>query len=140
MYVCELTKRRYRGKKPKEIRGPDDVVALVSRKIRRDPREHFLVLLLNARHEAMAVETISIGSLNASIVHVREVFRPAIVNSAASIVVAHTHPSGSPEPSEEDVTISKRLVDAGTLLGMEVLDHVILASRGVVSMRARQML
>ena len=140
MYVCELTKRRYRGKKPREIRGPDDVVALVGRRLRRDPREHFLVLLLNARHEVMAIETISIGSLNASIVHPREVFKPAIVNSAASVILTHSHPSGDPEPSEEDVSITKRLVQAGELLGIGVLDHVIVASRGVVSLRSRQML
>ena len=71
MYVCELTRRRYRGKKPQEIRGPDDVVALVGRRLRRENREHFLVLLLNARHEVIGHETVSIGSLNASIVHPR---------------------------------------------------------------------
>ena len=140
MYVCELTKRKYRGKKPREIRGPDDVVAFVGRKLRRDPREHFIVLLLNARHEVMAIETISIGSLNASIVHPREVFRPAIINSAATVVMVHSHPSGDPEPSEEDISITKRLVQAGELLGIGVLDHVIVASRGVVSLRSRQLL
>ena len=140
MYVCELTRRRYRGKEPKEIRGPDDVVALVGRKLKKDPREHFLVLLLNARHEVMGVETVSIGSLNASIVHPREVFRPAIINSAASMVLVHSHPSGDPEPSEEDLAITKRLVQCGELLGIQVLDHVIVASRGVVSFRSRQLL
>jgi DNA repair protein RadC len=140
VYVCELTKRKYRGKKPREIRGPDDVVALVGRRLRRDPREHFLVVLLNARHEVMAIETISIGSLNASIVHPREVFKPAIINSAASVVLTHSHPSGDPEPSEEDLSITKRLVQAGELLGIGVLDHVIVASRGVVSFRSRQLL
>lgn len=88
----------------------------------------------------MAIETISIGSLNASIVHPREVFKPAIVNSAASVILTHSHPSGDPEPSEEDVSITKRLVQAGELLGIGVLDHVIVASRGVVSLRSRQML
>ena len=140
MYVCELTKRRYRGKKPKDIRGPDDVVALVGRKLRREQREHFLVLLLNARHEVLGKETVSIGSLNASIVHPREVFKPAVVQSAASIVLVHNHPSGDPEPSEEDVSITKRLVQCGELLGIGVLDHVIVASRGVVSFRSRQLL
>ena len=94
VYVCELTKRRYRGKKPKEIRGPDDVVAFVGPKLRKEQREHFLVLLLNARHEVIGRETVSVGSLNASIVHPREVFRPAIIHSAAAIVLAHNHPSG----------------------------------------------
>lgn len=140
MYVCELTKRFYRGKKPREIRGPDDVVAFVGPKLRKEQREHFLVLLLNARHEVIGKETVSIGSLNASIVHPREVFRSAIVNSAASIIACHNHPSGDAEPSEEDIAITKRLVQVGELIGIAVLDHVIVASRGVVSFRSRQLL
>ncbi len=140
MYVAELTKRKYRGTKLKEIRGPDDVVAFVGPKLRREQREHFLVLLLNARHEAIARETVSIGSLNASVVHPREVFKPAVMQSAASIVLVHNHPSGDPEPSEEDLAITKRLVQAGELLGIAVLDHVIVGSRGVVSLRSRNML
>jgi DNA repair protein RadC len=140
VYVCELTKRRYRGKAPKAIRGPEDVLAIMGRKLRREQREHFIVLLLNARHEVLGKETVSIGSLNASIVHPREVFKPAVLASAASIVLCHNHPSGDPEPSEEDISITKRLVQAGELLGIGVLDHVIVASRGVVSLRARQLL
>lgn len=140
MYVCELTKRRYRGKAPKVIRGPDDVVAVIGKKLRKEKREHFVVLLLNARHEVLGRETVSVGSLNASIVHPREVFRPAILQAAASIVLVHNHPSGDAEPSEEDVGISKRLVECGELLGIAVLDHVIVASRGVVSFRSRQLL
>lgn len=140
MYVCELTKRKYRGKQPRPIRGPEDVVALVGRRLRREQREHFLVLLLNARHEVTASVTVSVGSLNASIVHPREVFKPAVVQSAASVVLVHNHPSGDPEPSEEDLSITKRLVEAGELLGIGVLDHVLIASRGVVSFRARQLL
>lgn len=137
LYVAELTKRRYRGRVPKPVRGPDDVVALLGRKLRTESREHFLVLLLNARHECTAVETVSIGSLNASIVHPREVFRPAVLAAAASIIVGHNHPSGDPEPSEEDVNITRRLVQVGELLGIALLDHVIVGSRGVVSLRER---
>lgn len=140
MYVCELTKRRYRGKQPRQIRGPDDVVALIGPKLRKEAREHFLVLLLNARHEVIGKETVSIGSLNASIVHPREVFKPAVLASAASVVLVHNHPSGDPEPSEEDLAITKRLVEGGEILGIAVLDHVIVASRGVVSFRSRQLL
>lgn len=140
MYVAELTKRRYRGKLPKEIRGPDDVVALVGKRLRKEQREQFLVILLNARHEVTAIETVSVGSLNASIVHPREVFKPAILASAASVVLVHNHPSGDPEPSEEDLSITKRLVEAGELLGIGVLDHVIVAGKGVVSFRSRQLL
>lgn len=140
MYIRELTKRRYRGKVPKAIRGPDDVVALVGKKLRTATREEFLILLLNARHEAIGRETVSVGSLNASIVHPREVFKPAIVASAASVILVHNHPSGDPEPSEEDLAITKRLVEAGELLGIGVLDHVIIARRGVVSLKTRQLL
>jgi DNA repair protein RadC len=99
-----------------------------------------VVLLLNARHELQGRETVSIGSLNASIVHPREVFQPAILHSAASVVLVHNHPSGDPEPSEEDLSITRRLVQVGDLVGIGVLDHVIVAARGVVSLRARQLL
>ncbi len=121
------------------IRGPDDVLAQV-RDLARARREHFVVLLLNARHELQCRETISIGSLNASIVHPREVFLPAILHSAASVVLVHNHPSGDPEPSEEDLSITRRLVEVGELVGIGVLDHVIVASRGTVSFRTRQLL
>ncbi len=139
-YVCELTTRKYRGKVPSPIRGPDDVVAVLGSKLAKEKREHFLVLLLNARHELISKVTVSIGSLNASVVHPREVFLPAVVGSAASIVLVHNHPSGDPEPSEEDISITKRLVECGELFGIGVLDHVIVADRGVVSFRSRQLL
>ena len=121
------------------IRGPEDVLAHVA-DLARERREHFVVLLLNARHEIQGRETVSIGSLNASIVHPREVFRPAILHAAASVVLVHNHPSGDPEPSEEDLGITRRLVEAGELVGIGVLDHVIVAGRGTVSFRARQLL
>lgn len=121
------------------IHGPDDVLAQVGDLVQAR-REHFEVLLLNARHELQRRETISIGSLNASIVHPREVFLQAILHSAASIVLVHNHPSGDPEPSEEDLSITRRLVEVGDLVGIGVLDHVIVASRGVVSFRSRELL
>jgi DNA repair protein RadC len=121
------------------IRGPDDVLSQV-RDLPRARREHFVVLLLNARHELQCRETVSIGSLNASIVHPREVFLPAILHSAASVILVHNHPSGDPEPSEEDLSITRRLVQVGELVGIAVLDHVIVAERGVVSFRSRQLL
>jgi DNA repair protein RadC len=123
----------------KPIRGPEDVLAYC-RDLPHLKREHFVVLLLNARHEVQARQTVSIGSLNASIVHPREVFRPAVVHAAAAVVLVHNHPSGDPEPSEEDLSITKRLVSAGELLGVTVLDHVIVAGRGFVSLRARNLL
>jgi DNA repair protein RadC len=121
------------------IRGPEDVLAQ-TRDLARARKEHFAVLLLNARHEMQSREIVSIGSLNASIVHPREVFLPAILHSAASVVLVHNHPSGDPEPSEEDLSITRRLVEVGELVGIQVLDHVIVAARGVVSLRSRQLL
>lgn len=121
------------------IRNPEDVLAAWPELPEAD-REVFGVLLLNARHEAKRRVVISIGSLNASIVHPREVFRPALLYSAASIVLTHNHPSGDPEPSEEDLAITGRLVGAGELLGVGVLDHVIIGRRGLMSFRARQLL
>jgi DNA repair protein RadC len=139
-YVAELTRRRYRGRVPRPVRGPDDVVALVGKRLRGESREHFVTILLNARHEALAVETVSIGSLNASIVHPREVFRPAVLVAAAAIIVAHNHPSGDPEPSEEDLNITRRLAEVGELLGIGVIDSLVIAKRGVVSLRERGLL
>src|SRR2546428_721742 len=118
-----------RGASGSPIRGPDDVLAQV-RDLPRARKEHFVVLLLNARHEVQRRETVSIGSLNASIVHPREVFLPAILHSAASVVLVHNHPSGDPEPSEEDLSITRRLVQVGELVGIGVLDHVIVAKSG----------
>ena len=136
-YVAEITKRRYRGKVPKPVRGPDDVVALIGKRLHHEARDHFLVILLNARHDALAIETVSIGSLNASIVHPREVFKPAVLASAAALILVHNHPSGDAEPSDEDLSITRRLIQVGELLGIGVLDHVIVAKRGAVSLRAR---
>lgn len=136
-YVCELTRKRSRKPLP-AIRGPQDVTTIpVIRRLIRAEKEHFLILLLNARHECMAVETVSVGSLTASLVHPREVFKPALRGTAAAILLVHNHPSHNPEPSPEDVALTQRIVKAGQLLGIEVLDHVIVARDGAVSLRQR---
>lgn len=128
---CTLAPRTLRA-----IRGPEDVYdvcrALCSRRF-----EEFHVLLLNARHEVMRRVMVSRGSLNASIVHPREVFRPAIIASAASVILVHNHPSGDPEPSDEDLSITKRLAQVGEIHGIAVLDHVVVAKGGFVSLRTR---
>ncbi|ETW92387.1 MAG: DNA repair protein RadC [Candidatus Entotheonella factor] len=88
-------------------------------------REHFVVLLLDRKHQMIGINTVSIGSLTASVVHPREVWKPAILSNAAAIICGHNHLSGDPEPSSEDRAITKRLVDSGKMLGINVLDHVI---------------
>ena len=121
------------------VRGPEDVVAAWP-ELQTADREVFGILTLNARHIATRRIIVSIGSLNASIVHPREVFRAAILHSAASLVLVHNHPSGDPEPSEEDLSITRRLVSAGEILGIGILDHVVIGSRGSVSFRAKDLL
>ncbi|MBI4353866.1 MAG: DNA repair protein RadC [Candidatus Omnitrophica bacterium] len=100
-------------------------------------KEHFVALLLDARHHLIRLSPIAIGSLSASLVHPRELFKEAIAASAAAVIIAHNHPSGDPEPSDHDLVLTKRLVQAGKLLGIEVLDHLIVASRDTVSLKAR---
>lgn len=121
------------------IRGPEQVYDLC-KDIRSANREHFVGFYLNSRHQVLRREMISIGSLNASIVHPREVFRPAIVLSAASLVLAHNHPSGDTTPSEEDVAITRRLHEAGRLLGIELVDHVVVSAESYASFRERRLM
>ena len=124
---------------PGSIRSPRDACRIVSR-IRSEDKEHFLALYLNARNVLIREETISIGSLNANIVHPREVFRPAIEAAAAAVVLAHNHPSGDVSPSQEDLRLTTRMVEAGRLIGIEVLDHVIVSAQGYLSFRSESYL
>lgn len=98
-------------------------------------KEHFVALLLDNRHRLIRMSTIAIGSLSATLVHPRELFKEAIAAHAAAVLVAHNHPSGDPEPSAGDLGLTARLMKAGALLGIEVLDHLILGSDGVVSVK-----
>jgi len=109
------------------INSAKDAVAHLQ-ELRTAKKEHFVVLYLNARNQLVHKETISIGTLNANLVHPREVFFPAIEHLAASIIVAHNHPSGGAEPSEADIMLTGRLKDAGKLLGIEIADHLIITS------------
>jgi len=118
---------------------PKDVVAQLT-ELYQNKKEHFIVLYLNARNQLVHKETLSIGTLNANLVHPREVFEPALKHSAANILVAHHHPSGDPKPSEDDLEITKRLVEAGKMMGVEVLDHVIIATNSVFSFKEEKLL
>jgi len=127
------------GEQAPLVRGPD-VVYDLTRDIRRAHREHFVGFYLNSRNQVLRREVISIGSLNASIVHPREVFVPAIAVSAAGLILAHNHPSGDPTPSEEDLAITRRIQEAGRLLGIELLDHVVVARDSYTSFKERRLL
>jgi DNA repair protein RadC len=104
------------------IKDPEAVVRAIRASINDKAKEHFKLILLNPRNKIIGISTISIGTLNASLVHPREVFKDAIMHSAASVVLAHNHPSGDPEPSEDDLKITKNLVESGKIVGTEVID------------------
>ena len=127
----ELAKRLSSGSRDKQpsINSPEDAAAVLREDMRTLDREEFRVLLLNTKNGLIKKSEISRGSLNASIVEPREVFKDAIAASAASMILVHNHPSGDPTPSAEDVTVTKRLVKAGELLNISVLDHIILGHR-----------
>ena len=140
MFVSELKRRKYRGRAEVVIRGPEDLFKLLRPRIGKEDREHFVAVLLSSRNAVIGIETISVGSLNASIVHPREVFKPAIVHSASAIALAHNHPSGDATPSEEDLAITRRLKEAGHLLGIDLVDHVVIGSRSFTSLKERKLL
>lgn len=134
--ALEIGRRVYGrvGLAERPIRTPQDLLPLVEH-FAHASKEHFIAVLLNTRHRPIAVEVISVGSLATSIVHPREVFRPAIERGAAALLLVHNHPSGEVSPSEDDLEITHRLVRVGETVGIEVLDHLILGSGAPFSMR-----
>jgi DNA repair protein RadC len=112
------------------VTTPEDVVALCATQLRGLDREHFWALALSTKNRLLRMVEVSVGSLNSSIVHPRELFKEAVRVSAASIVVVHNHPSGDPTPSGADLQLTRRLARAGEVLGIEVLDHVVIGDGG----------
>lgn len=119
-----------------QIKSPEDVKNYVMEDMRYYDREHFKCLYLNRKNQVIGLETVSVGGLVSSLVHPREVFKPAVKRSAASVILIHNHPSGDPTPSTEDINITKRLIESGRLLGIEVLDHIIIGDGRYVSLKA----
>jgi len=134
--AIELGSRLFKEKSEREIfiNSPEDVAKELSH-IKENKKENFVVLYLDARNKLIYKETVSIGSLNANLVHPREVFEPAVRHLAAQIVLAHNHPSGDPEPSEDDLVITKKLVESGKILGIEVFDHIIVTKADFFSFK-----
>lgn len=122
------------------VGSPADVAGLVMEEMRNYRREHFRVVMLDVKNRVLGVEEVSIGSLNTSLVHPREVFRPAVVKSCAGIILIHNHPSGDPTPSSEDLEVTRRLCEAGKLMGIEVLDHVVIGDGKFFSFREKGLL
>ncbi|SFH33335.1 DNA replication and repair protein RadC [Desulfotomaculum arcticum] len=120
-----------------QIKSPEDAVALVMEEMRYLDREHFWSLLLNTKNQVLARETISIGTLNSSAIHPRELYKAAVRCSAAGVVLVHNHPSGDPTPSKQDIEVTKRLIEAGNIIGINVLDHLVIGDKKFVSFKAR---
>ncbi|MCU9592871.1 DNA repair protein RadC [Caldibacillus thermolactis] len=119
------------------IRSPEDGANYVMDEMRFLNQEHFVCLYLNTKNQVIHKQTIFIGSLNASIVHPREVFREAFRRSAASIICLHNHPSGDPTPSREDIEVTRRLKECGRMIGIEILDHIIIGDKKYVSLKEK---
>ncbi|GBF73919.1 hypothetical protein PA598K_02244 [Paenibacillus sp. 598K] len=117
------------------VRRPQDAADYLMEELRYLKKEHFICLFLNTKNQLIAQETLSVGTLNASLVHPREVFRAAIKCSSASLICVHNHPSGDPTPSPEDVALTRRLVEAGELVGIDVLDHIVIGEQQFVSLK-----
>ncbi len=121
------------------LKSPEDVAAKVRSQLKGKKKEHFLVLCLDTRNRLINPRLVSMGSLDTSVVHPREVFKEAVSSCAASVIFTHNHPSGDPEPSKEDIELTKRLAKAGEILGIDVLDHIIVCDEGFVSLKARNL-
>ncbi|MFS0689865.1 DNA repair protein RadC [Sporosarcina sp. 179-K 8C2 HS] len=137
--AVELGKRIYRKHSEGRyvIKSPEDAAAYLMTDMSSLVQEHFVVMFLNVKNEVLHKQTIFIGSLNSSIVHPREIFREAVKRSAASIIAAHNHPSGNPSPSPEDIEVTKRLVEAGSIIGIELLDHLIIGDHRFISLKEK---
>jgi len=119
------------------INSPEDVVNLLAPEMRYLSKEHFKAVLLNTKNYVISVETVSVGSLDSSLVHPRELFKEAIKRSSAGIILVHNHPSGDPTPSTEDIKVTQKMCNAGKILGIEVLDHVIIGDNRYSSLREK---
>ncbi len=135
--ACELSRRVQAApdRRSCPIESAEAAMEVARRCLSGKRREHFMALLLDARHRLLRTAEISIGTLDMSLVHPRETFREAIVSGAKAVILAHNHPSGDPAPSVEDLTLTRRLVEGGRLLGIPVLDHIIVGQRKCISLK-----
>ena len=133
----EIGKRfaKFRDTERTQIRCAEDVRKLLWHDMRMHQEERFMVVLLDTKNRVIKTETVTVGILDSSLIHPREVFRNAVKSNAASVILAHNHPSGDPAPSKEDERTTKRLCEAGELMGISVLDHVVIGERGHFSFK-----
>jgi len=123
-----------------KIESPKDVFKLLKNDLGDKKKEHFKVLSLDSRNKLISIDNVSIGTINANLVHPREVFKTAIQHLAVSIIIVHNHPSDDPEPSEDDLEITKRIVEVGKLIGINVLDHIIITKTKFFSFKDKKLI
>ncbi|MCH5135741.1 RadC family protein [Clostridium thailandense] len=140
--LSELSKRfkSYKDGDEYRIVKPDDAANLVMEDMRHLKQEHLKVIMLNTKNVVIFIKDVSVGSLNSSIVHPREVFCDAIRKNSASIVICHNHPSGDPTPSNEDINVTHRLEECGKLLGIDLLDHIVIGNGAYISLKQKGIL
>ena len=137
----QLVKEKSLAYGSKQINCPKDAAVIAGDFLAGADREHFVVVCLDTKSNVNALNTVSVGTLNSSLVHPREVFKAAILANSNAIILCHNHPSGDPSPSKEDMEVTKRLVEAGNIMGIEVLDHVVIGDNGnYVSLKERGMM
>lgn len=138
----ELGKRMHSEdyQKRLKVHNPESIYLFLKDKLELKTKEHLIGLFLNSKGELIKKETIFVGTLNSSVIHPREIFKEAVKVSAASIVIAHNHPSGDPSPSAQDIEITKRLHQNGLMMDIEVLDHIIIGQNKYFSFKEHQML
>ena len=135
--VFELARRleTFVEEPKRKVCSPKDVYTLMYPKMREQKKEKFITLCLDTKNQILREEVVSVGSLNASIVHPREVFKSALMESSASVIMVHNHPSGDPSPSREDIMVTEKMVEGGKILGIDVLDHIIIGEGRYVSLK-----
>ena len=136
VYHVELVRDRSIKAEPRpSIHNSDDVVAMLQDELLTADREKLICLMLNAKNVVIGMDIVSVGSLTSSVAHPREIFKSAILKNAASIILSHGHPSGDPTPSREDIQLTERIRQAGEILGIKLLDHIIIGENGTYSFR-----
>lgn len=132
--------RSFRGGSNLYIKSPEDAVEIVMEDMRYLKKECLRVILLNVKNMVLSIKDVSIGSINTSIVHPREIFVEAIKCSSASIIMCHNHPSGDPTPSDEDINVTKRVFEAGKIIGIDLLDHIIIGDGRYISLKEKSII
>ncbi len=129
IYQVKLVRDGSLATERKKVGAPEAAASVLHQYFDEADREHFVALLLDTKHQIIGINTVTVGVLDASLIHPREIFKPAILANAAAIILAHNHPSGDPTPSPEDRAVTRQTVEAGRLIGIAVLDHVIVGDK-----------